>query len=259
LVSVGLTDHFRMSRAASLALDDLGLLILFLTTCGSGWLRCCHPLPNGASATPGGFAFSTEWHSPASRHVRAADRCRVARCPHGDGGLLGCDGLARAAGLDRGRRLTSPARRPASRASPRRSAGLERLLCVRGARQGSQRANYVGSSPVNRARPGSKHHLIVDRHGTQLAVPLTGGNRHDVAQLLPLLDAIPSIRGLRGRPRRNPQRLYADRGYDFDKYRRLLRKRGIKTLIARGGVGHDSGLRTPNEMIFEVVGSLRDQ
>jgi transposase len=84
--------------------------------------------------------------------------------------------------------------------------------------------------------------LIVDRHGTPLAVTLTGGNRHDVTQLLPLLDAIPSIRGLRGRPRRNPRRLYADRGYDFDKYRRLLRKRGIKPLIARRGVAHGSGL-----------------
>jgi hypothetical protein len=45
---------------------------------------------------------------------------------------------------------------------------------------------------------------------------LTGGNRHDVTQLLPLLDAVPSIRSLRGRPRRKPRRLYANRGYDFN-------------------------------------------
>ncbi|MFJ3146166.1 transposase, partial [Streptomyces halstedii] len=32
-----------------------------------------------------------------------------------------------------------------------------------------------------------------DRHGTPLAVTLTGGNRHDVTQLLPLLDAVPAI------------------------------------------------------------------
>ncbi|WP_435053204.1 IS5 family transposase [Kitasatospora phosalacinea] len=96
--------------------------------------------------------------------------------------------------------------------------------------------------PVDRARPGSKHHVIVDRCGTPLAVTLTGGNRHDVTQLLPLLDAIPPIRGLRGRPRRRPRRLFADRGYDFDKYRRLLRKRGIKPMIARRGAAHGSGL-----------------
>ncbi|WP_372481341.1 IS5 family transposase [Streptomyces flavotricini] len=104
--------------------------------------------------------------------------------------------------------------------------------------------NHVGPSPVDRARPGSKHHVIVDRWGTPLAVTLTGGNRHDVTQLLPLLDAIQPIRGLRGRPRRRPRRLYADRGYDFDKYRRLLWKRGIKSMIARRGAAHGSGLGT---------------
>lgn len=102
--------------------------------------------------------------------------------------------------------------------------------------------NHVGPSPVDRARPGSKHHLIVDRHGTPLAVTLTGGNRHDVTQLVPLLDAVPPVRGRRGRPRSKPRRLYADRGYDFDKYRRLLWKRGIKPMIARRGVAHGPGL-----------------
>jgi transposase len=84
--------------------------------------------------------------------------------------------------------------------------------------------------------------VIVDRHGTPLAVSVTGGNRHDVTQLIPLLDAIPRIRGTRGRPRNRPKRLFADRGYDFDKYRRLLWKRGIKPLIARRGTAHGSGL-----------------
>ena len=78
--------------------------------------------------------------------------------------------------------------------------------------------------------------MIVDRHGTPLAVSLTGGNRHDITQLIPLLDAIPRIRGVRGRPRNRPKRLFADRGYDYDKYRHLLRKRGIRPLMARRGV-----------------------
>jgi hypothetical protein len=51
----------------------------------------------------------------------------------------------------------------------------------------------VGPSPVDRARPGSKHHLSVDRHGTPLAVTLTGGNRHDVTQFLPLLVRHPRL------------------------------------------------------------------
>ena len=59
---------------------------------------------------------------------------------------------------------------------------------------------------------------------------------------MPLLDAMPRIRGLRGRPRHRPRRLFADRGYDFDKYRRLIRARGITPKIARRGAPHGSGL-----------------
>lgn len=84
--------------------------------------------------------------------------------------------------------------------------------------------------------------MIVDRHGTPLAITLSGGNRHDVTQLLPLPDAIPPVRGLRGRPRRRPRRLLAGRGYDYDNYRRTLRRRGITPKFARRRVAHGSGL-----------------
>ena len=39
-----------------------------------------------------------------------------------------------------------------------------------------------------------------------------------------------------------PRELFADRGYDHDKYRRLLRARGITPRIARRGIAHGSGL-----------------
>lgn len=71
---------------------------------------------------------------------------------------------------------------------------------------------------------------------------MTGGNRNDVTQMLPLVDSLPKIRGLAGRPRCKPKRLYADRGYDHDKYRRELRDRGIVPKIARGNTAHGSGL-----------------
>ncbi|WP_405688316.1 MULTISPECIES: IS5 family transposase [unclassified Streptomyces] len=99
-----------------------------------------------------------------------------------------------------------------------------------------------GPSPVDRARPGSKHHILVDGQGIPLAVSLTGGNRNDVTQLIPLLAKIPSVPGLVGRPRRRPDTLLGDRGYDHDKYRRLVRALGIKPVIARRGVPHGSGL-----------------
>ncbi|MCX4406767.1 IS5 family transposase [Streptomyces sp. NBC_01764] len=109
---------------------------------------------------------------------------------------------------------------------------------VRAARPGPK----SGPSPVDRARPGSKHHLIVDGQGIPLAVTLTGGNRNDVTQLLPLLDKIPAVAGLVGRPRRRPDALLAERGYDHDKYRRLLWQRGIRPVIAKRGQPHGSGL-----------------
>ncbi|MGN9920766.1 IS5 family transposase [Micromonospora palomenae] len=105
-----------------------------------------------------------------------------------------------------------------------------------------KRGDHVGPSPVDRGRPGSKHHLITDTAGTPLAVTLTGGNRNDVTQLIPLIDAIPPIRGRRGRPLRRPRKIYADRGYDHDKYRHLVRACGITPVIARRGTGHGSGL-----------------
>ncbi|CAL9668397.1 hypothetical protein SUDANB15_07319 [Streptomyces sp. enrichment culture] len=38
--------------------------------------------------------------------------------------------------------------------------------------------------------------------------------------------------------------LFADRGYDHDKYRRLLRQRGIRPVIAERGQPHGTGLGT---------------
>lgn len=99
-------------------------------------------------------------------------------------------------------------------------------------------------SPVVRARAGSKHNLITDGHGTPLAVILTGGNRNDVTQLMPLIDAIPPIRGRVGHPRRKPDSLFADRGYDHDIYRDQVRQRRIVSAIARRGTLHGTGLGT---------------
>ena len=61
---------------------------------------------------------------------------------------------------------------------------------------GEKRGSATGPSPVDRGRPGSKHHLLVDQSGLPLAFTLTGSNRNDVTQLIPLLDAVPAVRGL---------------------------------------------------------------
>jgi transposase len=109
-------------------------------------------------------------------------------------------------------------------------------------RAGQKGGSETGPSPVDRGRNGSKHHLLVDARGLPLAWTLTGGNRNDVTQLIPLLDGVPAVAGRVGRPRRRPERVTADRGYDHDKYRRQLRARGITPEIAHRQSAHGSGL-----------------
>jgi hypothetical protein len=109
--------------------------------------------------------------------------------------------------------------------------------------------------------------VIADGRGTPLAALLTSGNRNDVTQLLPLLDVIPPVRGRVGRPRRKPDSLFADRGYDHDIYRDQVRDRGIAPAIARRGTRHsrwpdsrgDAYRRTqyhPDKTVIISIGSI---
>lgn len=76
----------------------------------------------------------------------------------------------------------------------------------------------------------------MDRRGVPLALCVTGANRHDSIVFERLVDAIPTLPGLPGRPRSRPDALHADKGYDFDRCRRHLRQRGINARIARRGI-----------------------
>jgi transposase len=74
--------------------------------------------------------------------------------------------------------------------------------------------------------------------------------------LIPLVDAIPAVRGPLGRPRKRPTRILADRGYDYDKYRRQLRARGIRHSIARRGTEHGSGLGPQRYVVERTISHL---
>lgn len=96
---------------------------------------------------------------------------------------------------------------------------------------------------MDRRKYGSKHHLLVDGKGrVPLAFSVTAANRHDVTELLPLVDAVPAVKGRVGRPRRRPTVLLGDRGYDSNPHREALRERGIHPLIARRNTENGSGL-----------------
>lgn len=84
--------------------------------------------------------------------------------------------------------------------------------------------------------------MITDAQGVPLAIILTPANAHDVTQLIPLVDAIPPVRGKRGRPRRKPDAVQGDRGYDSEPHRIKLRDRGITPILAKRNTEHGSGL-----------------
>ncbi|REG50713.1 DDE family transposase [Paraburkholderia sp. BL6669N2] len=104
------------------------------------------------------------------------------------------------------------------------------------------REKKTGPNPTDRRKLGSKHRPIVDAQGIPLAVILSAANRHDITQLDALVDAIPHIRGKRGRPLHKPQIVQGDRGYSSEPHRRRLRERGITPVLAKIGSPHGSGL-----------------
>src|SRR2546425_537876 len=103
-------------------------------------------------------------------------------------------------------------------------------LPLSGSQPGRPRPDGQQAPPTRRRR---RHPARLDAHRRQ---------PNDVTQLLELLDRVPPVRGRVGRPRRRPRTLIADRGYDHDKYRRLVWKRGVKPVVARRQTEHGSGL-----------------
>jgi transposase len=100
----------------------------------------------------------------------------------------------------------------------------------------------TGPSPVDRRKLGSKHTLLVDGHGTPLALRTTGANASDQGEILPIVLDFPKVGGQPGRPKELPDQVYADRGYDSENARRLLRWLGIEPHIAKRNTAHGSGL-----------------
>lgn len=100
----------------------------------------------------------------------------------------------------------------------------------------------TGPSPVDRRKPGTKHTLLVDQNGVPLAIRTAGANESDHQQIIPLVLQFPKVGGKPGRPRELPEELYADRGYDSEGTRWILRWLGIEPKIAKRKTPHGSGL-----------------
>lgn len=141
--------------------------------------------------------------------------------------------------------LWSLAEDPRDSAGPpakRRADRLWPLCCRQRDRSCSRGGEKTGPSPVDRRKPGSKHHLLTDGNGIPIVAHTTAANRHDVTELLTLVNDIPAIQGKVGAPRYRFDELYADRAYDSEPHRQALREVGITPQIAHRNTEHGSGL-----------------
>jgi transposase len=100
----------------------------------------------------------------------------------------------------------------------------------------------TGPSPVDRRKLGTKHTLLVSRSGVPLKIRTAGANASDHTQIIPLVLDYPRVGGKPGRPKELPDELYADRGYDSEATRWLLRWLGVEPHIAKRRTEHGSGL-----------------
>ena len=115
----------------------------------------------------------------------------------------------------------------------------------------------TGPNPADRGKTGSKHTVLVDRHGVPLAVRTTGAQESDQRQILPLILDYPRVGGKSGSPKRLPDTLYADRGYDNEAMRALLRWLGIEPRIAKRRTAHGSGLGKVRWVVERTIGWIK--
>lgn len=72
--------------------------------------------------------------------------------------------------------------------------------------------------------------MVADGNGRPLAVLIDSAQKSEVALAEPVLDQVRVARR-RGPPKRRPQSLVADKGYDSDAFRIALRQRSIRPVV----------------------------
>jgi transposase len=100
----------------------------------------------------------------------------------------------------------------------------------------------TGPSPVDRAKPGSKHHVITEANGIPLASSVTAANVNDISELAPLFNAIPEVAGKVGHPRKKPDTLQGDLAYDSEPHRQGLREMGVEPVLPEKEIDDQAGL-----------------
>jgi hypothetical protein len=84
----------------------------------------------------------------------------------------------------------------------------------------------------------------------------TGGNVHDVSIALALVDGIPPVASRLDRPRRRPDALLADTGYDRHRVRHELARRRIVPIVSYRGTKTVQGLGTLRYLVAQTLALL---
>ncbi len=93
----------------------------------------------------------------------------------------------------------------------------------------------TGPNPTDRAKAGTKYHVVVATDGLPLGAVPSAANLHDTCLFPHLLRLAQVVCAAIGR-------LYADAGYDSAANRRLCSQDGIQPYIRQVGAPHGSGL-----------------
>lgn len=81
-----------------------------------------------------------------------------------------------------------------------------------------------GPNPTDRAKSGSKRHLLVDQRGAPLSIQITPANRNDITCALQVIDR-PVVK--RPKTKYHVHHVCADKGYDSDSFRNKLIRRNL--------------------------------
>ena len=90
-----------------------------------------------------------------------------------------------------------------------------------------------------------------------MGIRTAGANASDHKQILPVILDFPRVKGTPGRPKELPDEAYADRGYDSDDTRWILRWLGIEPHIARRKAPHGSGLGKVRWVVERTISWLK--
>ena len=77
--------------------------------------------------------------------------------------------------------------------------------------------------------------MLTDAAGVPLVVKTAPANQHDVKTMLPLVVDMPAVAGKPGRPKRKPEQVVADKAFDDQSLRSLLRWLGIEPVLPKRG------------------------